>query len=189
MKRRSRAPATTPTINGSDCVDALAWTNEDQTFMQNVNRLIFIIGTNNTHRVGADETVRCISQTVESVRYLYPDLNIIWQLLQKRSSKTWLLPEGQPVLNEISRCNIQLTQLAAEMKFNTIQPDIPIEYMCDGLHPSAHGVRMMETNIRHYLKENKTIYSSSFSHVPSLSHIAVSSILGLFGRWVELWKF
>ncbi|CAF4538461.1 unnamed protein product, partial [Didymodactylos carnosus] len=128
----------------SDCADALAWlmTNEGQTFMHNVNQLIFIIVTNDIHRVGADETVRRISQTVESVRYSYPGVNIIWQLLQKRSRKTWLLPEGQPVLNEISRCNIQLTQLAAEMKFNTIQPDIPIEYMFDGLHPSAHGTQL-----------------------------------------------
>ncbi|CAF1677504.1 unnamed protein product, partial [Didymodactylos carnosus] len=65
--------------SGSDCADALAWlmTNEGQTFMHNVNQLIFIIGTNDIHRVGADETVRRISQTVESVRYLYPGVNII----------------------------------------------------------------------------------------------------------------
>jgi len=56
--------------------------------MRNVNQVIFIIGTNNIHQVGADETVRRISQTVGSVRYLYPGTNIIWQLLQRRKRKT-----------------------------------------------------------------------------------------------------
>jgi len=37
--------------------------------MRNINQLIFIIGTNDIHQVGADETVRRISQTVGSVRF------------------------------------------------------------------------------------------------------------------------
>jgi hypothetical protein len=78
------------------------------------------------------------------------------------------------MLNEISCCNIQLIQLAAEMKFNTIQPDIPIEYTFDGLHPSAFRVAMMKTAIHKYLKQNKMIYSSSFSHIPSLFQIIVT---------------
>ena len=76
--------------SGSDCADALAWlkTNEGQAFMFNVNQLIFIIGTNDIHRVGADETIRRISQTIESVRYLYPDVNMVWQLLPRGTQKT-----------------------------------------------------------------------------------------------------
>ena len=76
------------------------------------------------------------------------------------------------MLNEISRFNIQLLQLAAQMRFYTIQPDIPIEYMFDGLHPSAQGVRMIETTIRNYIKQ-KMIFSSSFSPVPSLFQVVV----------------
>ncbi|CAF3100187.1 unnamed protein product [Rotaria sp. Silwood2] len=94
-------------------------------------------------------------------------------MLQRRTRKTWLLPEGESVLNEISRCNVRLTQLAAQMNFDTIQPDIPINYMYDGLHPSAYGVNMMEETIRHYLRTNKVI-CSSFSTVPSFSSTIVS---------------
>jgi hypothetical protein len=114
--------------SGGDCTYALAWlkSNEDQIFMQNVNQLILVIGTNDIHRVGANEAVTRILQTVELVRYLYPGVNIIWQLLQKRTRKTWLLPEGQPVLDKNCRCNMKLAQLAPEMNFNTIQPDIPL---------------------------------------------------------------
>jgi len=56
--------------------------------MQNGNQLILVIGTNDIHRVGANETVTRTLQTVELVRYLYPGVNIIWQLLQKRTRKT-----------------------------------------------------------------------------------------------------
>jgi hypothetical protein len=84
-----------------------------------------------------------------------------------------LLPPGQPVLDEIRSCNIKLTELAMSMKFDTIQPDIPIECMYDGLHPSPYGVKLMETTIRNYLARNKPIYSSSFSQIPSLLHIVV----------------
>ncbi|CAF1551582.1 unnamed protein product, partial [Rotaria sp. Silwood1] len=44
--------------SGSDCAEALAWlkTHEGQMFMRNVDQLIFIIGTNDIHRVGADKT-------------------------------------------------------------------------------------------------------------------------------------
>ena len=162
--------------SASDCAEALAWlkTNEGQMFIHNVNQLIYIIGTNDIHRVGADETVRRIAYTIESVRYLYPGVNVIWQMLQRRTRKTWLLPEGEPVINEISRCNLQLTELAARMHFDTIQPDIPIDFMHDRLHPSAHGVQMMEKTIRNYLKTHKIIYSSSFSAVPSLFQNVVS---------------
>ncbi|CAF2901900.1 unnamed protein product, partial [Rotaria sp. Silwood2] len=137
------------------------------------NLLIFIIGTNDVHRVGADETVRRVAYTIESIRYFYPGIHIVWQMLQRRTRKTWLLPEGESVLNEISRCNVRLTQLAAQMNFDTIQPDIPINYMYDGLHPSAYGVNMMEETIRHYLRTNKVI-CSSFSTVPSFSSTIVS---------------
>ncbi len=55
--------------------------------MRDVNQLIFIIGTNDIHRVGADEAVRRISQTIELVRLLYPGVNIVWQLLQRSKKK------------------------------------------------------------------------------------------------------
>ncbi|CAF2858241.1 unnamed protein product [Rotaria sp. Silwood2] len=143
--------------SGSDCAESSAWlkTHEGRMFMHNVHHLIFIIGTNDLHRVDADETVRRTGYTIQSVRYLYPGIDIIWQMLQQRTRKTWLLPEGQPVLNDIRRCNIQLAQLASEMKFDIIQPDIPIGCMFDGLHPSAQGVAMMEKTISNYLKTKK----------------------------------
>jgi lysophospholipase L1-like esterase len=162
--------------SGSDCSEALAWlkTTEGQMFMHNVNQIIFVLGTNDIHRVNADEAVRRIAYTVQSIRYLYPGVNIVWQMLQRRTRKTWLLPEGEPVMHEISRCNVQLSKLAAQMNFDTIQPNIPINYMYDGLHPSAQGVKMMEMTIRNYLKKNKMVYSSSFSAIPSLFQIITS---------------
>ncbi len=57
------------------------------------------------------------------------------------------------MLNEIRRSHIQPTQLAMEVNFNTIQPDIPKEHMYDGLHLSAYGVAMMETTIRDSFKK------------------------------------
>jgi lysophospholipase L1-like esterase len=153
--------------SGSDCADALSWlkSNEGQIFMDNVNQLIFILGTNDIHRVGAFQTVQRIDYTIEQVRYLYPGVNIVWQLLQQRTRKTWLLPEGQEVLNEIEKCNVLLLELAFKKKFDTIQPGIPIQYMYDGLHPSTYGVKMMEERIRTHLKQNKMVYSSSFFNI------------------------
>jgi hypothetical protein len=60
--------------SGSDCADALAWlqSNEGQTFMCDVNQLVFVLGTNDIHRVCADETVRRIDYTAEAIRRLYP---------------------------------------------------------------------------------------------------------------------
>ncbi|CAF1494770.1 unnamed protein product, partial [Rotaria sp. Silwood1] len=69
--------------------------------------------------------------------------------------------------------NVQ--SLASEMRFDTIQPDIPIGCMFDGLHPSARGVAMMEKTISNYLKTKKMLYSSSFSQLSSVSEIIVSS--------------
>ncbi|CAF1632250.1 unnamed protein product [Rotaria sp. Silwood1] len=152
----------------SDCADALSWleSTDGQFFMRGVNQLIFILGTNDIHRVGAFQAVQRIDYTIEKIRRLYSDVNIIWQLLQQRTRKTWLLPEGQAVLNEIEKCNGFLLELAAKKKFDTIQPAIPIQYMYDGLHPSKYGVEMMEATIRNYLQQNKMVYSSSFSNVP-----------------------
>ena len=151
--------------SGSDCADALAWlkSSDGQHFMLNVNQLLFILGTNDIHRAGAHETIRRIDHTIDAIRRLYPGIKIVWQLLQRRTRKTWLLPEGSEVLDEIRKCNIQLLQLASEKKFDTIQPNIPINEMCDGLHPTAYGVRMMETTIRNYLTQSKMVYSSSCS--------------------------
>ena len=164
--------------SGSDCGDALAWvqSNEGQTFMCHVDQLVFVLGTNDIHRVGADETVRRIDYTVEAIRRLYPHVIIVWQLLQRRTRKTWMLPEGQAVLNEIQRCNIQLVQLAAQRHFDTIQPDIPITDMYDGLHPTARGVRLMEATIHNYLNENKPNYSSPPSNVSPLCRFSVCPV-------------
>ncbi len=82
-------------------------------------------------------------QTIRSVHYFYPSVNIVWQLPQKRTSKSWLIFEGQPLLNEIRRCNIQPTQLVAEMNFNTIRLAILIQHMNDCLQASPYGVVMM----------------------------------------------
>ena len=131
--------------------------------MRDVHHLVFIIGTNDLHYIGAFETVQRINHTIATIRSLYPKINVVWQLLQQRTRKTWLLPEGQAVLNEIERCNMFLLELAAQRKFDTIQPEIPIQYMYDGLHPSKHGVEMMEATVRNYLKKTKMVYSSSFS--------------------------
>ena len=125
--------------------------------------MIFILGTNDIHRVGAHETIRRIDYTIDTIRRLYPGIIIVWQLLQRRTRKTWLLREGSEVLNEIEQCNVQLLELASEKKFFTIQPDIPINEIYDGLHPTLYGVRMMETTIRNYLTEKKMVYSSSWS--------------------------
>ena len=151
--------------SGSDCADVLAWlqSTDGDVFMRGVHHLVFIIGTNDLHHVGAFETVQRIDHTISTIRCLHPRINVFWQLLQKRTRKTWLLPEGQAVLNEIEKCNMFLLQLAAERKFDTIQPEIPIRYMYDGLHPSKYGVQMMEATIRNYLQKTKTVYSSSFS--------------------------
>jgi hypothetical protein len=75
----------------------------------------------------------------------------------------WLLPEGEAVLNEIEQCNMLLLELAAQRKFDTLQPAIPIQYMYDGLHPSKYGVEMMEATIRNHLQKRKIVYSSSCS--------------------------
>jgi len=151
--------------SGSDCADALAWleSTDGQIFMRGVNRIIFVIGTNDIHRVGAFQTVQRIDRTIEIVRRLYPVTNVVWQLLQQRTRKTWLLPEGQAVLNEIEKCNVLLLELAAKRKFQTIQPAIPIQYMYDGLHPSKYGVEMMEATIRNHLQKIKMVHSSSYS--------------------------
>jgi hypothetical protein len=71
----------------SDCADALAWlkSTEGQIFMHDVNQLIFIIDTNNIHRVDAYETVQRIDYMIKTVRCLYPGINIVWQLLQQRT--------------------------------------------------------------------------------------------------------
>ncbi len=152
--------------SGSDCADALAWleSTDGQIFMRGVNQIIFVLGTNDIHRVGAFQTVQRIDRTIEIVRRLYPITNIVWQLLQQRTRKTWLLPEGQAVLNEIEKCNVLLLELAAKRKFQTIQPAIPIQYMYDGLHPSKYGVEMMEATIRNHLQKNKMEYSSLCSN-------------------------
>ena len=102
---------------------------------------------------------------MEAVRRSYPSVNIVWQLLQQRTRKTWLLPEGPAVLREIEKCNVLLLELAAKKKFNTIQPAITIQYMYDGLHPSAYGVKMMEATIRNYLQQNKMVCYSVFANV------------------------
>ena len=164
--------------SGSDCADALAWlqSNEGQIFMRHVNQLVFALGTNDIHRVGADETVRRIDYTIAATRSLYPQVIIVWQLLQRRTRKTWLLPEGQAVLNESQRCNVQLLQLAAHRHFNTIQPDIPITDMCDGLHPTARGVRLMEATIHNYLNENQPNYYSPPSNVSPLYRFSVCPV-------------
>jgi hypothetical protein len=95
-------------------VIALFWlkTTDGQSFMDNVDQLIFILGTNDINRVGAIKTVRHIGSTIEAVRHLYPGVNIVWQLLQQRTKKTSLLPEGQLVMNEIDKCNVLLLELA-----------------------------------------------------------------------------
>ncbi|CAF1105131.1 unnamed protein product [Rotaria sordida] len=154
--------------SGSDCADALSWleSTDGQFFMRGVNQLIFILCTNDIHRVGAFETAQRIDYTIEKIRRLYSGVNIIWQLLQQRTRKTWLLPEGQAVLNEIEKCNRLLLELAAKQKFDTIQPEIPIQCMYDGLHPSRYGVEMMETTIRNYLQQNRMVHCFSFSNVP-----------------------
>jgi hypothetical protein len=151
--------------SGSDCADALAWlqSTDGQVFVRGVHQLVFIIGTNDLNQVGAFQTVQRIDHTIATIRHLYPRINVVWQLLQQRTRKTWLLPEGQAVLNEIEKCNMFLLELAAERKFDTIQPAIPIRYMYDGLHPSKYGVEMMEATIRNYLQKIKMVYSSSFS--------------------------
>ncbi|CAF3275378.1 unnamed protein product [Rotaria sp. Silwood2] len=153
--------------SGSDSADALIWLEspDGQSFMRNVNQLIFILGTNDIHRVGAFQTVERIDYIIEKIRRLYPDVNIVWQLLQQHTRKTWLLPKGQAVLNEIEICNRLLLELAAKKKFDTIQPAIPIQCMYDGLHPSRYGVEIMEATIRNYLQQNKMVYSSSFSNI------------------------
>ena len=65
--------------SGSDCADALAWlqSNEGQSFMRNVDQLVFILGTNDIHRVGADETARRIDSTVGMLRRWYLRVNIV----------------------------------------------------------------------------------------------------------------
>jgi len=151
--------------SGSDCADALAWltSNEGQFFMRDAHQVIFILGTNDLHRVGAFQTAQRIGNTVTAVRRLFPRVNIVWQLLQQRTRKTWLLPEGPAVLHEIEKCNVFLIELAAKLMFETIQPAIPIHHMYDGLHPSRYGVQMMEKTIRDHLQKQKMPYPSSFS--------------------------
>ena len=150
--------------SGSDCAEALRWlqSTDGQCFMHGVHQLIFIIGTNDLHRVGAFETVQRIDHTVATVRGFYPRVDIVWQLLQQRTRKIWLLPEGQAVLDEIERCNMHLLELATKRNFYTIQPAIPIKYMCDGLHPSKYGVQMMEATIRNHLQNYKMVHSPSY---------------------------
>ena len=87
-----------------------------------------------------------------------------------------MLPEGQAVLNEIQRCNIQLLQLAEQRNFHTIQPDIPITEMYDGLHPTMYGVRLMEATIRDHFNKNKSQYASSFSNSFSTSQLLVCPV-------------
>ncbi|CAF1459793.1 unnamed protein product [Adineta steineri] len=60
--------------SGSDCADALAWLQspDGQTHIRGAHQLIFIIGTNDLHRVGAYQTVQRIDHTVSTVRNLYP---------------------------------------------------------------------------------------------------------------------
>ena len=154
--------------SGSDCADALAWlqSTDGHFFMRGVHHLVFIIGTNDLHRVGAFETVQRIDHTIAKVRSLYSRVNIVWQLLQQRTRKTRLLSEGQAVLNEIERCNAFLLELAAKRNFDTIQPAIPIRYMYDGLHPSKYGVEMMEATIRGHLQKYKIVHSSPHSTGP-----------------------
>lgn len=156
--------------SGSDCAEVVTWlkSNDGQIFMKDIHQLIFIIGTNDVHRVGAHRTVQRIDHTIETIKNLYPNVNIVWQLLQRRTRKTWHLPEGQAVLNEIRLCNVQLLQLAEEKKFDTIQPDISINRMYDGLHPTPDGVKMMEITISNHLKRKQFVYSSSFQHIPPL---------------------
>ncbi|CAF4136969.1 unnamed protein product [Adineta steineri] len=151
--------------SGSDCADALACLQspDGQTLIRGAHQLIFIIGTNDLHRVGAYQTVQRIDHTVSTVRNLYPGINVVWQLLQQRTRKTCLLPEGPAVLHEIEKCNILLLELARNKNFDTIQPAIPIRYMYDGLHPSKYGVEMMEHAIRTHLHQKHIIFSSSFS--------------------------
>jgi hypothetical protein len=84
---------------------------------------------------------------------------------------TWFFPEGQVVLDEIKKCDLVLLELARERKFDTIQPNIPIQCMHDGLHPSTHGVEKMKITIRNYLKNNKMIDPSSSLQIPSLLQI------------------
>ena len=160
---------------GSDCADALSWleSTDGQMFMRGVNQLIFILGTNDIHRVGAFQTVQRIDCTIEKIRCLYPGVNIVWQLLQQRTRKTWILPEGQAVLEEIEKCNGLLLELASKKQFDIIQPAIPIQYMYDGLHPSRYGVQMMEATIHNYLQQNNMVYASSFSNV---SHCFQSNV-------------
>ena len=159
--------------SGSDCAEALSWlrSNEGRMFMNNVDQLIFILGTNDLHRTEAIETVQRIGQTVELIRHFYPGVNIVWQLLQQRTRKTWVLPEGPLVMNEINRCNRLLLESAAAKHFDTIQPGIPIECMYDGLHPSMHGVRLMESTIRNYLEERRMRYPFFSFNIPSLMSI------------------
>ena len=151
--------------SGSDCADALAWlqSTDGQFFVRGTHQLVFILGTNDLHQVGAFQTVQRIDYTVATVRQLYPEVNVVWQLLQQRTRQTRLLPGGQAVLNEIDKCNMLLLELAAERRFDTIQPAIPIQYMYDGLHPSKHGVEMMEGTIRNYLEKVKMVCWSPFS--------------------------
>ncbi|CAF1402907.1 unnamed protein product [Adineta steineri] len=102
--------------SGSDCADALAWLQslDGQTLIRGAHQLIFIIGTNDLYRVGAYQTVLRIDHTVSTGRNLYLGINVVWQLLQQRTHKTWLLPEGPAVLHEIEKFNILLLKLAAE---------------------------------------------------------------------------
>jgi lysophospholipase L1-like esterase len=159
--------------SGSDCAEALSWLRSDEgrMFMNNVDQLIFILGTNDLHRTDAMQTVQRIARTVESVRYFYRGVKIVWQLLQSRTRKTWFLPEGQLVMREIERCNVFLLELAAAKCFDTIQPGIPISYMYDGLHPSNYGVHLMETTIRNYLQREHIEDSLSSSNIPPLMSI------------------
>lgn len=151
--------------SGNDCSSALSWLQspDGRSLMQGANQIIFILGTNDLHRVGAFQTVHRIAHAVSTVRRLYPGIRIIWQQLQQRTRKTWLLPEGLAVLREIERCNELLLEVAARDMFDTIQPNIPIEQMYDGLHPTSNGVRMMETTIRDCLRNSRLSHSVVFA--------------------------
>jgi hypothetical protein len=141
--------------SGCNCARMLNWLSsfEGRQFMHRAGRLILILGTNDLHTVGAEETVHRVRETVESIRLLYPGIQIIWQLLQWRMKPTRYLSCGTEVLREIAKCNMMLLELARRLNFQIVDPALTRHHIChDNLHPTNSGSRLIENSIRSFLE-------------------------------------
>jgi hypothetical protein len=142
--------------SGCNCGKMLPWlsTLEGRRFMHGARRLILILGTNDFHVVGVKGKIHRIKYTIESIRYSFPGVQIVWQLLQWRTKATRYISEGQNVLQGIVRCNVLLVQLARMLRFQTTDSELTRNHICcDNLHPIPNGSREIQRCIRTFLEQ------------------------------------